>query len=148
MVERIQDTMMRIIRTYQELLTFETFEERYEYLRLVGVVGESTFGYDRYLNQLLYTSRRWRTLRDTIIIRDDGCDLGIKERDIGGMIIIHHMNPLTSEDIEDGTDAVFNPDYLICVSTNTHTAIHFGDSSLLHKPLKDRELFDTAPWRK
>ena len=86
MVERIQDTMMRIIRTYQELLMFETFEERYEYLRLVGVVGESTFGYDRYLNQLLYTSRRWRTLRDTIIIRDDGCDLGIKERDIGGKI--------------------------------------------------------------
>lgn len=139
---------MRKIRTYTELITHCTFVERYEYLKLRGIVGESTFGYDRYLNQMLYRSTRWRNLRDQIIIRDDGCDLGIPDRFIFGSIIIHHMNPLSYEDIEDETDLVFNPEYLICVSPRTHNAIHFSDSSLLYQLPSERSLNDTTPWRK
>lgn len=139
---------MRKIRTYTELITHPTFMERYEYLKLRGIVGESTFGYDRYLNQMLYRSGRWRNLRDQIIIRDDGCDLGSPDRFIFGSIIIHHMNPLSYEDIEDETDLVFNPEYLICVSPRTHNAIHFSDSSLLYQLPSERSLNDTTPWRK
>jgi len=134
-------------RRYSELKRLETFMDRYEYLRLAGIVGESTFGFDRYLNQLLYTSDRWRKIRNEIIIRDNGCDLGVAGYDIKSKIIIHHMNPLTQKDIEDVSDDIFNPEYLICVSHRTHNAIHYGDSSLLAIEPIVRVPNDTCPWK-
>lgn len=138
-----------IIRTYSELIKLSTFEERYEYLRLGGKVGEETFGFDRYLNQMLYTSPEWRSLRNYIITRDCGCDLGIPGREIpeGVIIIIHHMNPITVEDIVNRSDFVFNPEYLICTIKNTHDAIHYGNSELLYKDPIVRSKNDTCPWR-
>jgi hypothetical protein len=138
-----------IIRTYSELVKLETFEERYEYLRLSGKVGEETFGFDRYLNQILYTSPEWRALRNYIITRDCGCDLGVPGRDIpeGVKIIIHHMNPITVEDILNRSEFVFNPEYLICTIKITHDAIHYGNSELLYKDPIVRSKNDTCPWR-
>lgn len=136
-----------MIRNYQELKKLKTFEERYYYLQLSGVVGESTFGYDRYLNQLLYNSKRWHLLRDNIIIRDEGCDLGVKDYEIYDRIIVHHMNPITIEDVQLERDVVYNPLFLICTSLNTHNAIHYGDESLLPKPPTERKKNDTCPWR-
>lgn len=133
-------------RTYRELKRLKTFEGRFNYLKLKGMVGEATFGWDRYLNQQLYHSSEWRTLRDEIIIRDDGCDLGISGYEIHDIVVVHHMNPLTLEDIENGSFRVFDPDQLICVSHNTHMAIHYGDSSLLPKPLVERRPGDTTLW--
>ena len=135
------------LRRYSELKRLETFEERFEYLRLAGVVGESTFGFDRYLNQLLYTSSKWRKTREGIIIRDNGCDLGVPGYDLQTMIIIHHMNPLSIKDIEEVSDDIFNPEYLICVSQRTHNAIHFGDESLLPKGPIERRPYDICPWK-
>ena len=137
------------IRTYSELIELSTFEERYEYLRLGGKVGEETFGVDRYLNQILYTSPEWRSLRNQIITRDGGCDLGIRDREIpeGVKIFIHHMNPITVEDILNRSDFVFNPEYLISTIKNTHDAIHYGDSSLLYEDPIVRSKNDTCPWR-
>lgn len=135
-------------RSYRELSRLETFEERFEYLKLVGAVGESTFGQERYLNQMLYRSKRWKSIRDKIIIRDSGCDLGIQGREIFDKIIIHHMNPLTARDIEDESDLVFNPNFLVCVSLSTHNAIHFGDDSFLLQFSKDRFPGDTLLWPK
>lgn len=135
------------LRRYSELKRLGTFEERFEYLRLAGVVGESTFGFDRYLNQLLYTSSKWRKTREGIIIRDNGCDLGVPGYDLRTMIIIHHMNPLSIKDIEEVSDDIFNPEYLICVSQRTHNAIHFGDESLLPKGPIERKPYDTCPWK-
>ena len=137
------------IRTYSELIQLSTFEERYEYLRLGGKVGEETFGFDRYLNQVLYTSPEWRALRNKIITRDGGCDLGVPGREIpeGVKIYIHHMNPITVEDIANRSDFVFNPEYLICTIKNTHDAIHYGDSELLYKDPVVRSKNDTCPWR-
>lgn len=136
-----------MIRTYHELITLPTFEDRYEYLRLSGRVGESTFGYDRYLNQVLYRSSEWKRLRDKIIIRDNGCDMAIPDREIFGKIIIHHMNPLSKKDIVERSDFLFNPEYLISVSNETHNAIHYGDGSKLsHDPI-ERKPNDTCPWR-
>jgi hypothetical protein len=128
----------------------KTFEERFAYLQLKGIVGESTFGYDRYLNQTLYMSRRWKRARDIVIIRDNGCDLGIDSSDyeIRGIIQIHHMNPLTPEDIELGRDIIFDPEFLICTSPSTHKAIHYGDASLLPRLPIERRRNDTCPWRK
>lgn len=143
----VRKEIEEMIRTYRELNRLETFEERYEYLRLNGIVGQSTFGYDRYLNQLLYTSDRWRRTRDGIIIRDNGCDLGVKDYEIYDKIIIHHMNPITIEDIEDDSELVFNPDFLISSSHNTHNAIHYGDKQLLRMGLVERKRYDTCPWR-
>lgn len=134
-------------RTYSGLSQFNTIAERYEYLRLSGAIGDSTFGFDRYLNQALYTSKQWRSLRDDIIIRDNGCDMGLECCPIGPRIIVHHMNPLTIEDIENRCDDIFNPEFLICVSSRTHNAIHFGDNSLLPKPHIERRPGDTCPWR-
>ncbi len=134
-------------RSYRKLLQLKTFEERYNYLKLKGYVGESTFGYDRYLNQLLYRSNRWRTLRDEIIVRDEGCDLGLPGYEIFDQIVIHHMNPLKPEDIELGTDVVFDPEGLICTSHMTHMAIHYGDDSLIPKPWVERRPGDTTLWR-
>lgn len=135
-----------MIRTYDELIKLKTFEDRYEYLRLGGSVGRSTFGFDRYLNQMLYTSGRWRTLRDHIIIRDNACDLGITDREILSKIIIHHMNPVTPDDIRYARDHVFGPEFLISTSSNTHNAIHFGDDSLLYRLPPERKPGDTSLW--
>ena len=137
------------IRTYSELIKLQTFEERYEYLKLGGKVGEETFGFDRYLNQILYTSPEWRSLRNYIITRDCGCDLGVPGRDIpeGVKIIIHHMNPITVEDILNRSEFVFNPEYLICTIKITHDAIHYGNSELLYKDPIVRSKNDTCPWR-
>lgn len=133
-------------RTYSELVKLDTLEERYEYLRIGGVVGKSTFGFDRYINQMLYTSDRWRAVRDEVIIRDDGCDLGIDDYEIADKILVHHMNPITEEDIIEERDHVFDPEFLISTSHRTHNAIHFGDSNLLPKlPIKRRP-GDTKLW--
>jgi hypothetical protein len=137
-----------MIRTYSDLRRLSTFEERYQYLRLIGTVGEQTFGFNRYLNQTLYSSQRWRKARDEVIIRDKGCDLGIEGYEIGSKIIIHHMNPITIKDIELGREEVFNPEYLICTSLNTHNAIHFGDETKLPQLPIERHPGDTCPWRR
>lgn len=136
-----------MIRTYSELITLSTFEERYEYLRLDGRVGEETFGFDRYINQVFYKSKEWLSLRNKIIIRDNGCDLGIRGREIEGRILIHHMNPISKEDILNRSDFLLNPEYLICTIKNTHNAIHYGDDSLLIKSPIERRRNDTCPWR-
>lgn len=139
---------MKTIKTYSELITIPTFEERFEYLRLDGVVGNDTFGHDRYLNQMLYQRNpKWKAARNQVIIRDNGCDLGIEGREIHGKIIIHHMNPITIEDIERESDFIFDPEYLICVTHNTHNAIHYGDQELLIKGPIVRTKNDTCPWR-
>lgn len=148
MVEKVRGTQMTRIRTYSELITFNTFEERFKYAKLIGKVGDTTFGYDRYLNQLLYKSREWRALRNKLIIRDEACDLAFRDREIFDMIILHHLNPVSPKDIEYANTIVFDPENLICVSDRTHRAIHFGDSSLLYQVPIERELHDTAPWRK
>jgi hypothetical protein len=139
--------MIMMIKNFSELNRLRTFEERYEYLRLTGVVGRSTFGFDRYLNQMLYTSRHWLGVRDQIIARDQGCDLGVPGYEILGRIIIHHMNPITIEDIEDDKDEVFNLEFLICTTTSTHNAIHFSDASLIPQKPIIRMRNDTCPWK-
>ena len=139
---------MRTIRTYSELITLPTFEDRYEYLKLNRKIGEETFGFDRYINQQLYQrSQKWKSVRDKVIIRDNGCDLSMEGYEIWGKIIIHHMNPITIEDIERESDFVFNPEYLISTSLNTHNAIHYGDENLLIKAPIERTKYDTCPWR-
>lgn len=136
------------IRTYSELSKLSTFEERYEYLRLGGSVGYETFGFDRYLNQIFYTSQRWRKARDKVIIRDNACDLGIEGRDILGRIYIHHMNPVTLDDIVNESELLIEPEFLICTTHNTHNAIHYGDKSLLILEPIERSKNDTCPWRR
>lgn len=142
------------IRTYSELITIPTFIDRYRYLRLGGNVGEETFGFDRYLNQLFYTSDEWRSIRNQVIIRDTGrndyCqDLGMEyDYDIQGRILVHHMNPIRVEDILRKSDFLLNPEYLICTTKSTHDAIHYGDENLLAKPLIERTRNDTCPWRR
>ena len=136
-------------KTYSELITLPTFEERYHYLKLGGVVGEETFGYDRYLNQVFYSSKEWKTFRRDIIVRDMGCDLGIEDREIGRTILIHHMNPITLADIHQrNLDVLLNPENVICTSLNTHNAIHYGDESLLVLAPIERSRHDTCPWRR
>lgn len=137
-----------MIRTYSELITHSTFEDRFEYLSLKGQVGQETFGFDRYLNQKFYRSREWKQIRDLVIVRDSGCDLGILGREIQSHIIIHHMNPLMLNDITDSTEYLLDPEYLICVSHNTHQAIHYGDASLLVADPIVRTKNDTCPWKK
>lgn len=135
------------IRTYSELITIPTFEDRFKYLQLKGSVGKDTFGYDRYLNQLFYQTIEWKRLRRDLIIRDCGCDLGVKGYEIHGRIIIHHMNPITKEDLLDRTDYLMNPEYLICTTHSTHNAIHYGDESLLITAPIVRSKNDTCPWK-
>lgn len=130
------------------MIQLSSFEERFEYLKLGGEVGVSTFGFDRYLNQAFYNSREWKSVRDKVIIRDNGCDLGIAEREIGRRVIIHHMNPITVEDIRLATDILLNPEFLICVSHDTHNAIHYGDADLLPKDFVPRSPNDTCPWKR
>ena len=135
------------IRTYSELITIPTFEERFEYLQLKGSVGKDTFGYDRYLNQVLYRSPEWKRLRNQIIIRDDGCDLACEGYDINSKVLIHHLNPITVEDVLARSRKVFDPDNLVCVSHSTHNAIHYGDADLLVTGPIIRTKNDTCPWR-
>lgn len=138
----------KTIKTYSELSELKTFEERYEYLRLGGKVGEETFGFDRYLNQIFYNSEEWRSVRNFVISRDNGCDLGIPGREIrGDRVLVHHMNPITKEDILKRSDILLNPEYLITTVKNTHDAIHYGDSELLYKDPIVRSKNDTCPWR-
>ena len=136
-----------MIRTYSELITLPTFEERYRYLKIGGTVGEETFGFDRYLNQSFYKTKEWLCIRDHVIIRDQGCDLAMIDREIRGKILIHHMNPITKEDIVRRSKYLLDPEYLICTVKNTHDAIHYGDESLLIKAPIERQKNDTCPWR-
>jgi hypothetical protein len=134
-------------KKYSELRRFATIEERYEYLKMNRRVGEATFGYDRYLNQTFYRSKRWRDTRDNVILRDNGCDLGIPKHEIVGKIMIHHMQPITPEQILNDDPELYNPEYLICSSEMTHEAIHFGDDTLLPKDPVIRRPNDMIPWK-
>ena len=136
------------IRTYSELITLPTFQERFEYLKLDGKVGQDTFGFDRYLNQRFYQSAEWKRIRDRIIIRDSSCDLGLLDYPILSKVYIHHMNPIVPKDIIDQTEFLLNPEYLIAVSQGTHNAIHYGAESLLHNIPIERSKNDTCPWRR
>lgn len=134
------------IRTYRELSRLETLEERYKYLQLHGHVGDPTFGFDRHVNQLFYRSQQWRQLRNHVIVRDNGCDLGIEGWEIHEGVYIHHMNPMTLADIRDGDPSILDPEFLICVSHKTHNAIHYGTERQLPRPLVERRRGDTKLW--
>lgn len=136
-----------IIRTYSELITLPTFEERYEYLKLGGRIGEDTFGFDRYLNQIFYKSDAWLKVRNEVIVRDNGCDLAIPGREIYGRIIVHHMNPIDVKDILDRSEFLLNPDFLVCTVKRTHDAIHYGSKESLFTMPLERTKNDTCPWR-
>ena len=136
------------IRTYRELIQLPTLKERFRYLKLSGAVGKATFGYDRYLNQNFYRSQDWKRLRNEIIVRDDGCELGLEGHPIAGRIFIHHINPIDDEDIINSTEYLMNPDYLICVSHDMHNAIHYGNEDILRaKDFMPRTPNDTCPWK-
>lgn len=137
---------MRAIRTYSELREIETFEERFDYLSLDGRVGDATFGHDRYINQTFYASAQWKTARRDAIARDLGCDLGIEGMDIHSNILVHHIEPMTARDIEEGSHLILSLDNLITTCHNTHNAIHYGDARLLPKPFVERSAGDTKPW--
>ena len=136
------------MKTYSELLKFVTFEDRFNYLMLNGGVAEETFGFDRWLNQNFYRSEEWRSIRDFVIIRDGGCDLAMDGYEIYDKIIVHHMNPIEQSDIIHSSDILINPEYLVCVSHNTHNAIHYGDASLLMTAPIERRPGDTCPWKR
>lgn len=136
------------IKCYSELILLPTFKERYEYLRMKGAVGEETFGFDRYMNQFFYRSPEWKRIRNFVITRDNGCDLGIPGREIFGKVTIHHMNPIRPEDIRKRTDILLNPDYLITTTHNTHLAIHYGDDTILLQDPIVRKPGDTCPWKR
>lgn len=135
------------IKTYSELILLPTFKERYRYLKLDGQVGADTFGFDRYVNQVFYRSQKWKSIRDHVIIRDNGCDLGVEGYEIYGKVIIHHMNPITINDIMDESDYLLDPEFLIATTHNTHNAIHYGDEGLLISDPIVRTKNDTCPWR-
>lgn len=141
--------MKKNIRTYSELSKLKTFRERYEYLKLDGAVGEETFGFDRYINQMFYKSEEWKRIRNYVITRDNGCDLGIQDRKIiDSVILVHHMNPITKEDIINKNEILLDPEYLITTIKPTHDAIHYGDESLLAEDLVIRSKNDTCPWKR
>lgn len=136
-------------KRYSEMITMSEFDDRFRYAKLDGQVGRDTFGFDRYLNQQFYRSKEWKRLRDQIIIRDNGCDLGVPGHEISGKIYIHHLNPLSPEDITKSTEKLFDPDNLVCVSAETHNAIHYGDESILEKnKIVERSPGDTCPWKR
>lgn len=138
-----------MIRTYSELSTLQTFEERFNYLRLDGKVGADTFGFDRIFNQMFYRSSEWRSVRNLVIIRDNGCDLGLEGHEIYGQrILIHHMNPISLEDIERKSDILLDPEYLITTIHSTHNAIHYGDIDLIPRMSIERTKNDTCPWKR
>lgn len=140
---------MNKLRCYSELIKLKTFEERFKYLKLDSKVGEETFGFDRWLNQAFYKSKEWQMIRDDVIARDLGCDLGIQDREIiDEIILIHHMNPISKEDIINKTDFLLNPEYLITTIDNTHRAIHYGNEEMLYKPPIERFKNDQCPWRR
>lgn len=141
-------SLMSIIRTYSELITLSTFEERYRYLRIGGRVGADTFGFDRWLNQMFYKDPEWLAVRDHVIVRDNGCDLAMPDRQIETRILVHHMNPITRDDIIRRTKFLLDPEYLICTIKNTHDAIHYGDESKLILAPVERTRNDTCPWRR
>ena len=136
-----------IIRTYSELITLPTFEDRYRYLQLNGAVGKDTFGFDRYINQQFYRSKEWQRIRDEVIIRDNACDLGMEGYEIHWRIYVHHMNPIMVRDIQSNSDYLMNPEFLICTTHRTHNAIHYGDENLLARAPIERTKNDTCPWR-
>lgn len=140
--------LLKMLRTYSELSRLKTFRERFEYLRLDGIVGAETFGFNRYLNQVFYNSDEWKAVRKTVIIRDNGCDLGMDGYDIHGKIIIHHMNPFSIDDVLYRKEELLDPEFLISTVLNTHNAIHYGDESLLPSAPIVRTKNDTCPWRK
>ena len=146
-VGKIGVIWMRSIKTYSELITLPTFIERFRYLKLNGKVGDSTFGYDRYLNQILYTSREWLTFKDRIVLRDDGCDLACEGFNVPVRITVHHINPITVDDVVNRNPKVFDPENVICVSHNTHMAIHYGSEELLITSPIERKANDTCPWK-
>ena len=136
-----------MIRTYSELSKLTSYQDRFKYLKLDGAVGEATFGFDRYLNQLFYRSQRWKKIRDEVIVRDGGCDLGIEGYEIHKYAMIHHMNPITAKDIQDESEYLLNPEYLITTTQKTHNAIHYGNEDLLITMPVERTKNDTCPWR-
>lgn len=133
-------------KSYSELLKFKTFLDRFDYLKIGGSVGHATFGFDRHINQYFYQSQEWKKVREIVIIRDEGCDLGIPGYEIHSKILIHHINPMTSDDIVHGEEWIFNPEFLITTSHNTHNAIHYGDKNLLMLPKAPRSPGDTKLW--
>lgn len=138
-----------MIKTYTQLLKFQTFEDRFNYLKLSGKVGKETFGFDRIFNQIFYSSSEWKRIRDLVIIRDNGCDLGIDgHRIYNSKIIVHHMNPISLEDIEKQSEILLNPEYLITTIHSTHNAIHYSNDAYLTNQLIERKLNDTCPWKK
>lgn len=134
------------IRTYTELSSLRTFEERFRYLQLKGQIGVATFGFDRFFNQRFYTSQSWRTVRNYVIVRDQSCDLGIDGRDIYGYVRVHHMNPISIEDLECGNADILDPEFLICTSLDTHNALHFGTESNVFRLPRERTKGDTTLW--
>lgn len=139
---------MTNIKTYSELVKMDSFMDRFRYLQIGGRVGEETFGFDRHLNQTFYKTPEWIAIRDEVIIRDMGCDLGVLGRDIHSKILVHHMNPITKDDIIHRSEFLLNPEYLISTCKRTHDAIHYGDETLLFSDPIERTRFDTCPWRK
>lgn len=142
----LRPNLIRMDRSYSDLRRLVSFEERYKYLKLNGVVGRSTFGFDRYINQAFYTSSQWRQVRHVVITRDLACDMGVEGYDIHSGLYIHHMNPMTVEDIESGNPNILDPEFLITVTHQTHNAIHYGDDSLLPRPVIARQPGDTKLW--
>jgi hypothetical protein len=137
---------MSTVRTYRELRRLDSFEERFEYLSLKGVVGESTFGFDRWVNQKFYASSEWKRIRDVVIVRDEGCDLGVRGWEIHGELLVHHMNPVSRLEITHGDSSIFDPDFLITTTHATHNAIHYGDARLLKRGPVERKPGDTKLW--
>ena len=139
------------IKTYSELMKLRTFDERFRYLRLNGAVGKDTFGFDRYMNQIFYRSPEWKAVRHQVIVRDNGCDLGMEGYEIHGPILIHHMNPIAPSDIKDSTEFLLNPEYLICTVLATHNAIHYGSTGVEDRVNRipiERTKYDTCPWKR
>ena len=136
------------VRSYSELITISTFEARFEYLKLDGLVGEETFGFDRYLNQAFYRSQEWKSIRDFVIVRDLGRDLAVEGYEIHGKIYIHHMNPIRAADIDTKSRMLLDPEFLIATTHNTHNAIHYGDKNLLAIDPIERSKNDTCPWKR
>lgn len=141
------EEILTMIRTYSELIKLPTFKERFEYLSLKGCVGKETFGWERYINQAFYRSKEWKDVRNFVIVRDCGCDLGIPGREIPDKILIHHMNPILPKDIVLSNDFILDPEYLICTTHNTHEAIHYGSEDLLISEPVERTPNDTCPWK-
>lgn len=133
-------------RTYSDLERLATFDERFDYLKLGGSVGEATFGFDRWINQQFYQSREWKRARDEVVVRDNGCDLGIRGYEINGALLVHHINPMVAEDVEHGEQWILDPEFLITTTKNTHNAIHYGNREMIRKPFVPRRPGDTKLW--